>query len=953
LSCACLAVSGEPSAEMESTVGLSPDTDRLTEVLARMEGLATSQTRMEALLVAIQKELGSITMHDKLDKVSETSWAESQEPISSKEVAAPVHGVEVAGCTSQVESLTGHVSFEYCGANCEKSEVPVSLPSDWPACVELRSDSFSVLAGALRQLGHSGASTKNAGRRIGRVTHPSTPVTDNLRLSPKGVWRHVMVNPNSAFHAMYSVVVLLVLAHDLVVIPYVLAWNTSLEGLALWTAWLSCGFWTVDIGVSCITGVHRSGQLEMRPNFVVRNYARTWLVPDLLVVVSDWTGMLTLALREGDEHSRFWIFRFAKLLRLVCLLRIFRAVRIISEFVEATLSDSSRIQMRCFLVVGGIFWVNHIVGCVWFALGRLAPSDTGMRWTDASLALDGEEVRFIEYDLPHQYVASLHWSFAQFTLGAIDIAASNSIERVYNICCMALGLICGSTLVSILSASMVDYQMTRNDQIQRVRKLRRFLRENNISWALATHVQQQAKERLSLQAKIQEKDVPALQIISTDLRTTLRYEMFNEHLSQHAFLRLWMDMDNILVRDLCMKAMESNMIRPHDDLFVPGSMADTAYDLLSGHLSYIQEPTTAPVKDPVDVPVALNRWFCEAALWTRWIHVGNAKARTPCQVLSISGSATMEILTTHPKYLSVAELAGEYSRAFHRRIITARPPNAAWPTDLEVPFTEYSDLVVGMDHETRMLIGNRALGHLQGRRNAAASVGRTFANLIEEVSKGKCVIMVNAMGQIERVVSLVVIDMENAQGHVFVELGKREKSEPIMASCQLPGLKQEAGETQNSTLARLLSRLYLEVEDVEVVSVKREVEWKESMEYGVRTKYTRVIHRIDLLQDLPIPAVALSRSAPENQTPSDDRFADFRASTISHAVTNAMSNAGVRKSLTLLDTPIYRVQSGSKSTFYSWLPPERYQHWKTPAGEKELRHLLRSLNEHWLEDLAF
>jgi len=945
---------------MESVSGLSCDTSMVTEILTKVEGLATSQTRLEVLLVAIRKELSSLAMHHKLGEVNDAhSWAESQDLCLPTEVATTLHGVEVDGGKAQVEAPTELADTRrFSDMNCEEvdGEVPPSLPSDWPASVNIRSDLTD--AGVLRRLGPGSSYRKSL--NIQTLSSATSEIMENVT-SSKGFSRHIMVDPNSSFHTVYSVVSLFVLVHDLLVIPYMLAWDLPVEGFSLVTAWMSCCFWTLDVGLSCITGVSHAGHLEMRLYFVVRSYAKSWMLPDVVVVMGDWMSLL-LAAASADAESSASIrtLRFAKagkLIRLIGLLRMMRAVRIIEDFVDASLSDSARISLRCFLVVCGMLWVNHVVGCVWFALGRLAPSDTGMRWTDSSREWDGEQVRFMEYDLPHQYIASLHWSMAQFTLGAMDVEACNSIERIYTIVCMALGLIFGSTLVSTLSASMVDYQMTRNDQIQRLRKLRRFLRDNNISRAVAALVQQQAKERLSMQAKIQEEDVPALQLLSTALRTTLRYEMFKEHLYEHAFFRLWMAMDNLLVPELCMKALDSNMIRPHDDLFVPSGEADKAYTLISGDLVYTQEPMTAAVDHQMVVPVGPNRWFCEAALWTHWVHVGTAKARTPCQVLSISTSAMMELLTNHAKYHSVAEVAGEYCRVFHRRIVAARPPHASWPTDLEVPFTEYSDLVVGMVQEVQVTISQLALEQMQPRRHTVAEHS-TLSNLSEEIRRGKSCLLVNADGDIERVASVVVVEIQNTCGQILVELGKREKCEPVNASCQLPGLKQEAGETLNSVLARLLSRLYLEVDDVEVVSVEREVEWKESKEYGVRTKYTRVIHHIDLHQDLPVPALAFSTGNRVTTT-----FSKASAmSTVSAASLGLMGRASRLTSYLSswpsgpsaeFHGPVYMIESGSKNTFYTWLDPDEFERLKGPFGERELRHKLKYLDKQNLEDLTF
>jgi len=518
-------------------------------------------------------------------------------------------------------------------------------------------------------------------------------------------------------------------------------------------------------------------------------------------------------------------------------------------------------------------------------------------------------------------------------------------------------LVFGSTLVSLLSATMVDYQMTTNDHIQRIRKLRCFLKENNISRSTAALVQQQAQERLSMTAKIQEEDVQALQLLSTSLRTTLRFERFKDHLCKHAFFRLWMDMDLGLVRTLCTDAMECIMLRPHDDLFVPGAATDTAYNLLSGEMAYVQEPMTAPVDATRVAAVPLGQWICEAALWAHWVHVGGATARSPCQVLTMSGDTMMTLLAKHSRHAALADVITEYSRAFHRRLRGAHPPTGSWPNDLEVPDTDYSDLVLAMDHETQATISLQACEHLrraepgghgrhpsnsapgENRRNSTGNVKNgAIPRLREEVSKGISCVMVNAEGQVERVVCVIALWLENEDGQVMVELGKKQDQEPIKAVGKLPGRKQEGGEQPEATLARLLARFHLELSDVEPGRVAREVEWKPSADYGVRTKYIRAKHHMMLRDDLEIPCHSM------------EGVAKLRPASI-HSVTSNPSMKSLKSDWKKSD--VYVIPNGEdKWAYYSWLDPARFAYLQTPPGERELHHFIAFLTRKKLEEIA-
>ena len=87
---------------------------------------------------------------------------------------------------------------------------------------------------------------------------------------------------------------------------------------------------------------------------------------------------------------------------------------------------------------------SHVVGCAWGAIGQFAPGDIGMIWVDRTSGSVGGVVAFNDYELSlsRQYIISLplHWSFAQFTLGAMDVEARDTVERVFSIFCTALSM---------------------------------------------------------------------------------------------------------------------------------------------------------------------------------------------------------------------------------------------------------------------------------------------------------------------------------------------------------------------------------------------------------------------------------------------------------------------------------------------------------------------------------
>lgn len=57
---------------------------------------------------------------------------------------------------------------------------------------------------------------------------------------------------------------------------------------------------------------------------------------------------------------------------------------------------------------------------------------------------------------------ALHWAVGQIALGPVDSIPQNTLERIFCVLATMIGFLFGSTLVSSLSAAMIDYQMSRS-----------------------------------------------------------------------------------------------------------------------------------------------------------------------------------------------------------------------------------------------------------------------------------------------------------------------------------------------------------------------------------------------------------------------------------------------------------------------------------------------------------
>lgn len=720
--------------------------------------------------------------------------------------------------------------------------VAPSLPMGWPQVLKVRrgleedSRICSTMSSELRFRARSTTFWSRSSSKESEEDSESDGEPNHWRSL-----RCVVQDPGSLRRAAFDVCSWLVLLWDLTVAPYVLAWDLTLDTFLLAAGWATCFFWTAEMGMSFLTGFYQSGKVELKPIKVARHYLRTWFLPDLVVLLCDYVSMLLASIAFGNlKLARFVIF--GRVLRILCFVRIMKLSRHVERHMEHSVSDNSKMVLKVVCGLLGVIYLSHWVACTWILIGRVGPSDTGMRWIDASTAVDDD---FLVSPGMYPYITAVHWSVAQFTLVGMEINCFNSTERLFCILCQMVGLLAGSTLVSLLSAKMVELQMTVTDHKDKFRRLRQYLRENKVERKMVFQILQQVMSRQRRMQRLTEDEVPAIRLLSESLRVELRFEIFSPHLETHPLFQLWMSMDKSMVLRLCTDNIALMFYRPKDDLFTAGSRAEQIFFLARGRMNYIQDPDFSACEEVTETPVNRGQWLCEAALWTDWIHVGKAEAETDCEMLSITAVGVIHALEMH---LVVRDITLDYCRQFHRRLISAKPPDAPWPDDLQVPFTEYSDIVVSMTADIQVRIGLHALEHATSQVEAwswdrGRSVRKKVEKLRGEILQGKSTVMMNAQGQPERVVSVVALHVERKDGYVLVQLGRvRLEGSEAEPCCQLPGVKQEQGETCAEALRRILAtKLAPLAGTLEQLRIEREVEWKLSREYGIQTKYLRTV----------------------------------------------------------------------------------------------------------------
>lgn len=801
-------------------------------------------------------------------------------------------------------------------ASIGSDTIPAALPLNWPAALRVRpvpkADSSATL-----MAGWSGMVA-----RTSSLPSPTDAATARGR-----IW----IDPHSLGFMAYSAASLLMLLYDLTVIPYMLAWNLDYGSAPLMSGWYTPAFWTLDLCISFVTAFYYDGELVTDSRRMARKYLVGRFPLDAVIVLCDWTSFILahggLVSDTGAKVLR--VSKLARLLRTVALTRVGRAMNIVERLAASyAMPDGVGLALGVLGFLLGIMWTAHLLACAWYVAGTVAYSDTGERWVDSVRNNGGQGSPLSDAPLQYQYMVAFSWAAGQIALGSLDVGPTNSSERAIFVLAMMLGFMFGSSVVSMLSTTMVDYRMRQKGKTRMMRMLRRYFRENSVSPHIAIPVQKQAEQQLACREPLAEGAVEALQLVSVALRSKLRFEIQRPHLLKHPAFRLWTSVNGCMMHRTCLEAVDFLHLRPQDDLLVPGFAMSTAFILVGGAITYRHTPPDSPHIAAEAQQVQMGQWICEAALWVEWTCVGKAETSASCQLLAVNSEALLRCLSDDPV---LRHLAAEYGRQFHKRVTSARPPHTTWPTDLEVPFTDYLDLVVSMPAPVRTLIGLTALQDPSARR-----AGRAIDKLREEVEGSRSTVLVTGAGAVVRVVSLVVLRVEDGAGRIFTQLGRWD-GQDVRPEVLLPALKQEADELVGETLDRMLATKALLLQGrLEFVGTMRETHEEESREFGVQTRYLRSLCAARLL---------VGEDSNDSLLQPRLEISEVRAPAPQYRRCSVRSLEVLQL---LCDIEVHVVHVGGGAGYlYAWLRPEAMVALHAPGTEAVLRpwlsqHILRA-----------
>mmetsp|Transcript_49184 Transcript_49184/g.115027 ORF Transcript_49184/g.115027 Transcript_49184/m.115027 type:complete len:941 (-) Transcript_49184:148-2970(-) len=636
----------------------------------------------------------------------------------------------------------------------------------------------------------------------------------------------VPLNPDSFVVFLVDWVRFFVLLYEIFLTPVLIAWGVESDPTITIMQRINGCYWIFDCLLNFVTGFYRDSVLVMDWRTIAVHYMQSWFAPDLFLLCVDWVVIVVDAVGgTGNNRSDMrTVLTVARALRGVKILRLGKVVLLVNTIAAGLMSRESAMRAQLIKIPFALIIYNHIVCCAWAFIARLEREGTyrvDVSWLDQ---LDSDVDTVLS-----QYLVCLHFTFAQMTPGPINLTAVTSLERALNCMLLVCGLLYGSIIISQFSGHVMQITVLQRGKMQKMDAVRLFLKQREVTRSLAGRIQKQVRLRIYEETPLQFAQVQAFEHLAEPLKKELLTELRLSPLCSHMLFRIWHGMEPTEVEKVCHESLESVVLLQQDQLFVAGMESHQAYLLMKrGSLKYIQEPLYSMVEERMVHMVHKDTWFCEAALWAYWVHVGCMEAEDASEMLVIHSDSLIRVLSSDAPG---ARMMQHYAKGYHLRITSAQPPFAPWPTDLSVPYTTLGDLV-GSGVGISLL-------------NAAVESGRIALSndaqetLVDEIAAGKCTLSTSLDGNLERLVAVVACKVTNRDERILMHVGKFE-GKTVKAVCSLPAVKRGASELQEACFERLLGdRLPGLLSHLTVAATETSILRMDSTSYGIPTMYQR------------------------------------------------------------------------------------------------------------------
>mmetsp|Transcript_126703 Transcript_126703/g.370232 ORF Transcript_126703/g.370232 Transcript_126703/m.370232 type:complete len:862 (+) Transcript_126703:47-2632(+) len=505
--------------------------------------------------------------------------------------------------------------------------------------------------------------------RVSHVISEDTGLSDiakNTRAKVRNSSLQCLVlDPQSPQRVAWMFLGMLLVVYDIIVVP-MMVFPLPENGFSTAMKWISQFFWTLDIIVTFLTGIFMDSELCTDLRQIAMQYAKSWLVMDLLVVLPLWViEIVDVASNDGGSvistRSPTMVFKYFRFLRILRLVRIAKFEHYLQEALAAVNSSALLLSVGIVKLMSVMIILNHLNACIWYAIGRYLPGG----WVEM----------YDDTDIGYRYLTSMHWAITQFQ-GTSEIhpgmgGRRGLIERMYAVVTIIFALIFLSCFVSSLTNIMMQLESLREERTGMERAVRAYLSVHSISLGLSVRVKRYIdwKQAMNRTTSAGEK---ILELLPKGLQADVLTEVRGPRIVVHDFFSAVQQYHLRQFRHVCHDALENMQPAPDEWIFMPEDVCQHMYFIISGECRYIpvntlknplgggREPSlmqhmledtvaSDSERNPHDIlSLTIGHWVSEAVLWTPWEHTGGLISVRDSMLLTLGVSDFARIMRSYP-----------------------------------------------------------------------------------------------------------------------------------------------------------------------------------------------------------------------------------------------------------------------------------------------------------------
>lgn len=405
-------------------------------------------------------------------------------------------------------------------------------------------------------------------------------VTDDNYYSVEASKSCYIIPPNHFFKIIWDIANSLNIVYQAIVMPYMLAFETEIEGALVVIDIFQDFFFMIDILITFNTGIVLEGLLILNRLEIAKSYLKGWFVIDFfssvpysMILENNYFDIKKGAPKGTKILSFVKMMKLSKVMRLVRLLKIAKLKIIVKYIEELYNSKMMSIIIEFMKIILLMTFLSHWMACIWYVIGNTS----GYSWLDNFSIRD-----LMNFD---KYIASIYFILiSMITVGFGDILPINSNERMFVIALQILSGIFFSYIMGSMGALLQSINNNQEEESIKRISMKQYLIKKKINNKLLARINDHLEYSLK-SSNNSSYDIDLFNMLSDKLQDEVTFSLNKRLLNTFKILSSKTYFVKYLIKEIKEESIFSKEI-----VYLEGEHSNKIFFLLSGTLvSFIEE----------------------------------------------------------------------------------------------------------------------------------------------------------------------------------------------------------------------------------------------------------------------------------------------------------------------------------------------------------------------------